>query len=217
VQNDLPIAVHEVGGWRRVVLWPLATLLRWWARSLRLEADEATLRLLTYAERPAAIVIWHNRLILSPEIFRRYRTARPVHGLVSASKDGAWLAAFYRLIGLVPVRGSSSKLGREAARELIECLRDGNDVGITPDGPRGPCYEVKPGTVVVTRRTRAPMVLVGAEFSCAWRLRSWDRFYLPAPFSSVHMRCVIVESHGPDGKGVAVEAVQSALRSINPD
>ncbi|MFI5335748.1 MAG: lysophospholipid acyltransferase family protein [Opitutales bacterium] len=209
--------INEVRGWRRFLLWLLALLVRAWGRTLRLRADEETLRRLTWSEEPAAIVLWHNRLFLSAEIFRRYRTRRDVHGLVSASKDGAWLAAFYRMVGVCPVRGSSSNLGREAARLLIGRMREGHDVGITPDGPRGPMYTVEPGVLVVTRRLHAPMVLLGAEFTRAWRLKSWDRFYLPWPFSRVHMRCTVLPPSPRGEEKIGAEDVRAALLAINPD
>ncbi|MBL9214829.1 MAG: DUF374 domain-containing protein [Opitutaceae bacterium] len=204
-------------GWRRLLLWLLALLVRTWGRTLRFEADPETLQRLTYSDQPAAVVLWHNRLFLSAEIFRRYRTRRRLFGLVSASKDGAWLAAFYRMIGLHPVRGSSSQFGREAARTLIEVMRDGNDIGITPDGPRGPLYVVEPGVLVVTRRLKAPMVLLGAEFTRARRLRSWDRFYIPWPFSRIKMRCLLLPAERADGSKPDAADVRNALLSINPD
>lgn len=199
------------------MLWCAATLLRLWVRTLRMEADAETLARLKTSDRPAAIVVWHNRLFLSPEIFRRYRTSRPVSGLVSASKDGAWLAAFYRMIGIQPIRGSSSNLGREAAKLVIERMRAGHDVGITPDGPRGPMYVVEPGVLVVTRRVNARMVIVGAEFGPAKRLKSWDRFYVPWPFTRVRMRCTVLEPVRPDGEKTTAEDVRAALLAINPD
>jgi lysophospholipid acyltransferase (LPLAT)-like uncharacterized protein len=195
----------------------LAAVLRVWGRTLRFRADEVTLERLTKSDEPAAVVLWHNRLFLSAEIFRRYRTRRRVYGLVSASKDGAWLAAFYRLIGIEPVRGSSSNFGREAGRALIEVMREGHDIGITPDGPRGPMYVVEPGVLVVTRRNHAPMVLIGAEFTRAWRLKSWDRFYIPVPFSRIKMHSEILPAKTPDGTKLDAEAVRSALIAINPD
>ena len=164
-----------------------------------------------------AVVLWHNRLFLTSEIFRRHRSRRRIYGLVSASKDGAWLAAFYRLIGIQPVRGSSSNFGREAARQLIEVMREGHDVGITPDGPRGPIYTVEPGVLVVTRRNGAPMLLIGAEFMRAWRLKSWDRFYIPWPFSRIILRTEMIPAKRPDGAKVTADEVRTALLSINPD
>ena len=212
-----PFRAHTVAGWHRVALWPLALLMKLWGRSLRFDATPEDIRAFTKHDEPVAIVLWHNRLFLSAEIVRRYRQGRPAHALVSASQDGAWLSAFFALAGLHTVRGSSSRLGREAASALVEVLRAGRDIGITPDGPRGPCYDFKPGALIVARRTRTPLLLVGAEFSSAWRLRSWDGFYLPVPFSRVRMRCRHVPAADLGARDEAAVAVAATLRAINPD
>jgi lysophospholipid acyltransferase (LPLAT)-like uncharacterized protein len=217
LQTQDSASVNEVRGAKWALLWLLAALLRLWGRTLRFEADAETLARLTKSDEPAAIVIWHNRLFISAEIFRRYRYKRRVFGLVSASQDGAWLAAFYRLIGLTPVRGSSSNFGREAGKALIEVMRAGHDIGITPDGPRGPLYTVEPGVLVVTRRNHAPMILVGAEFGPAKRLGSWDRFYVPWPFTRIKMRCTVLPAKNADGTKLSADEVRTALRAINPD
>lgn len=217
LHRESTASINEVTGWRWLLLWLLAALLRLWGRTLRFGADAATHERLAKSDVPAALVIWHNRLFISAEYFRRYRTRRSVYALVSASKDGAWLAAFYRLIGIQPVRGSSSNFGREAGRALIEVMREGHDIGITPDGPRGPMYVVEPGVLVVTRRNRAPMVLIGAEFARAWRLKSWDRFYVPLPFSRVTLRCTVLPSVTGAGEKTTAEDVRAALMAINPD
>ena len=212
-----PPQVNEISGWRRVLLWPLGLLVRLWGRSLRFEASDEDLRAYTKKDEPVAMVLWHNRLFLSAEIVRRYRGGRPAYALVSASQDGAWLTAFFTLAGLRTVRGSSSRLGREAATALVETLRHGHDIGVTPDGPRGPCYEVKPGAVIVARRTRAPMLLIGGEFSSAWRLRSWDRFYLPKPFSKVRMRCEVVTADQLADRDAGMILLRERLLALNPD
>ena len=217
LQTEETASINEVRGAKRALLWLLAALLRVWGRTLRFEADAATNAQLAYADEPAALVIWHNRLFVSAEYFRRYRTKRSVYALVSASKDGAWLAAFYRMIGLIPVRGSSSNFGREAGKALIEVMRAGHDIGITPDGPRGPLYTLEPGVLVVTRRNNAPMVLVGAEFGPAKRLRSWDKFYIPWPFTRIKMRCTVLPAKNADGTKVSADEVRAALIAINPD
>ena len=103
------------------------------------------------------------------------------------------------------------------AETLIEVMRAGHDIGITPDGPRGPLYEVEPGVLVVTRRTGAPMVLLGAEFTRAWRLKSWDKFYVPWPFSRVRMHCTLLPPVKADGEKVSADDVRAALCAINPD
>ena len=217
LQTEDSVFINEVRGWRRLLLWLLSLLLRGWGRTLRMEADAETLVRLTKSDEPAAIVVWHNRLFLSAEIFRRYRYRRAVYSLVSASKDGAWVAAFYSMVGMRPVRGSSNNFGREAGRALIEVMRTGNDIGITPDGPRGPLYTVEPGVLVVTRRNNAPMILVGAEFGPAKRLGSWDRFYVPWPFTRIKMRCTVLPARNADGTKLGADEVRAALLAINPD
>lgn len=212
-----PPSVHEVAGWRRALLWPAGLLLRLWGRSLRFEVSPEDWDRYTKRDEPVAIILWHNRLFLAAEIVRRFRVGRPAYALVSASQDGAWLTAFFALAGLRTVRGSSSRLGREAATALVDTLRAGHDVGITPDGPRGPCYEFKPGAIIVARRTRAPLLLVGAEFTAAWRLGSWDRFCVPRPFSRVRMRCEIIPAAALADRDEAIAQVRQRLVALNPD
>ncbi len=209
--------VKGIHGWRRALLFPLVLLLRAWGASLRFEVSPESLRHLTKTDEPVAFVLWHNRLILTSEIFRRYRRGRTVYGLVSASKDGAWLSAFFSLVGIRTVRGSSSKLGREAVNALVEVMRAGNDIGITPDGPRGPLYDFKAGGLIVARRVQAPLLLVGATFESSWQLRSWDRFYLPKPFSRVRLRCEWIPSAALTDRDQAAQTLRARLLVMNPD
>lgn len=193
-------------------------LIRLWVRTLRFEETPEDVRNFTKCDEPVAMVLWHNRLFLAAMIFLRYRRSRRTYALVSASSDGAWLDAFFSLIGLNTVRGSSHKLGREAVSALVEVLRAGHDVGITPDGPRGPIYELKPGALIVTRRTRVPILLIGADFASAWRFnKSWDRFYLPKPFSRVRMRCELVLPEELADRDAAAARLQARLLELNPD
>jgi len=201
-----------------VLLWPLAILVRLWGMTLRFETTPDDLRNYTKRDVPVVFVLWHNRLFLASEIYRRYRRPRPLYALISASKDGAWLVAFFGMVGgMRAARGSSSRLGREAASVLVEVQREGHDIGITPDGPRGPCYDFKPGAVIVPRRTGAPLLLVGGEFMAAGRLHSWDRFYLPLPFSRVRMRCELIENSELADRSAAVARIQARLLALNPD
>ncbi len=214
----LPEGVQGISGWRRVMLWPLAMLMRCWGMSLRFQESEEDLKNYTKCDEPVALVLWHNRLFLAAEIFRRYRQNRPVYALVSPSQDGAWLTAFFDLIGLRTVRGSSNNMGREAASALVNVLNTENDVGITPDGPRGPCYEFKPGALIVARRTKTPLLLIGADFESAWRFRkAWDRFYLPKPFSKVRMRCELITVDQLADRKAAPTRLETRLRELNPD
>jgi lysophospholipid acyltransferase (LPLAT)-like uncharacterized protein len=166
---------------------------------------------------PVVFVIWHNRLFMAADIYRRIRPGRKLYALVSASRDGAWLAAFYDACGVSAVRGSSSRMAREAVKGLVDVVRSGNDAGISPDGPRGPRYEVKPGALVVARRAGAAVVLIGLDFESACRLASWDGFYLPMPFSRAHGRMQRFEAGEQDDRDAGAHELGAALAAVNPD
>jgi hypothetical protein len=135
---------------------------------------------------------WHNRLALSMKLYfafgRRHHQAPGLAGLVSASKDGAFLAAILERFGVQPVRGSSSRRGPQALLELTTWAERGYDLAITPDGPRGPCYTVQEGAMALAQITGLPALPVSYHLGWKYRLKSWDRFQIPLPFS----RCEIV-------------------------
>ena len=134
--------------------------------------------------------------------------------MISASGDGAWLAAFFRLCGLHSVRGSSSWRGKAALKALVAKAAQGHDIAITPDGPRGPCYDFKPGALLAARLAKAPVVLLGMRFSRAWRLSSWDGLYLPRPFSRVRVTGQVMPAGAPDN---TPETCAAAMAALNPD
>lgn len=212
-----PPAIHGLRGWRRLALYPLGLLMRLWGRSLHLQTSPETLRALGKINEPVAFILWHNRLFITAEIFRRYRQGRPLYALVSPSKDGAWLEAFFALVGLRTVRGSSHKLGREAVTALVETVKAGHDIGITPDGPRGPIYEFKAGGLIVARRTHAPLLLIGCDYEASWQFRSWDRFHLPHPFSRVRIYCEEVSAASLRDRDASAQTLQARLLTLSPD
>ncbi len=162
-------------------------LLQLWTRTLRFELDDrADLASILPNER-RIWSIWHNRVLLFPTVMRRFMPRRQGSALISASRDGAFLADLIRRYGYTAVRGSSSKKGASALRQLSELMAKGEDVAITPDGPRGPAYELGSGIVFLAQNSGAPVMPLNLEYSNCWRLRSWDRFILPKPFSTVRV------------------------------
>jgi lysophospholipid acyltransferase (LPLAT)-like uncharacterized protein len=208
--------VRVVRGWRTALAVLAGLAMRAWCITLRCRTSPATRRLIAGDQRPVLFVLWHNRLFASAELSRRLRPTRPLHCLVSASKDGAWLSAFFKGAGLRVVRGSSSRGGREAAAALVDVLRAGHDAGITPDGPRGPIYGFKPGALVVARRARVRVVLLGIHYEQAWSLRSWDRFLIPLPFSGLYLHAVELEASALQSEN-ALSRLESLLRDCNRD
>ena len=160
---------------------------------------------------PLVVVLWHNRLFPAPELYRRLFSGRRLAGLVSASGDGAWLSGLMRRMGVRPVRGSRTRRGSQAVRELLAANRAGCDVVITPDGSRGPMYDMKKGAALVAARSGAPVVLLSFRFGRALRVASWDRFYLPAPFSRIG---VSVDRVAPETlRGMEADGVAALLKA----
>ena len=209
--------VFHIKGWRRGVLWPLTTILAAWYRSLRIDLGPDALYLLRDHPHAVIYVLWHNRLFLTPEIFRRFRKERPLHALISASRDGAWLSDFFSIVGIQAVRGSSSRRGREALSGLIEEIRAGHDIGVTPDGPRGPRYEFKNGALTVARRTRAPIVLLGMTYESAWKLGSWDRFLVPKPFSRTRVCARLIQVSDAEKDEELTPRLRAELLALNAE
>jgi lysophospholipid acyltransferase (LPLAT)-like uncharacterized protein len=201
-----------------MLMWPFARIVRLWGMTLRFEMTPADVRNVSKDDVPVAFVLWHNRLFITTEVHRRFRSHRPLYALISASKDGAFLTAFFEMVsGMKAVRGSSSNFGREAASALVEVQRAGHDIGITPDGPRGPCYEMKAGAIIIPRRSGAPVLLLGGEFEESWRMNSWDRFYLPKPFSRVRVHCELIENDQLAQREGAAALIAARLREMSPD
>ena len=131
--------------------------------------------------------LWHNRLLVFPIVLRRFFSNRRGAALISASRDGDLLADAIHRFNYDVVRGSSSKLGASGLLQLSDVLAGGRDVVITPDGPRGPAYELGPGIVFLAQKTGAQILPLNLEYSSCWRVKSWDRFIIPRPFSKVRI------------------------------
>jgi lysophospholipid acyltransferase (LPLAT)-like uncharacterized protein len=131
--------------------------------------------------------VWHNRLALCLMLYRRYAVRsepdRRMAAIVSASRDGGMLARILEHFNVEPVRGSSSRRGGQALREMVSCAERGCDLGITPDGPRGPCYQVQEGVISTAQLTGLPIVPASYHLNWKIRLKSWDRFQVPLPFA----------------------------------
>jgi lysophospholipid acyltransferase (LPLAT)-like uncharacterized protein len=181
-----PTLAQQVGAWFVFILLQsvLATLrCRWTDRSGFFDNPPAG---------PAIYCFWHNRLAVcmkahSGYIKKRNQTSG-VAAMISASKDGGFLAAIVERFGVQPVRGSSSRRGPQALLELTSLAERGYDLAITPDGPRGPRYEVQDGVVALAQVTGLPIVPVSYRLDWKIQLKSWDQFQIPLPFS----RCEII-------------------------
>jgi lysophospholipid acyltransferase (LPLAT)-like uncharacterized protein len=148
---------------------------------LRYHGDER-LRQWERGEQRFILAFWHRHLLLMPYAYR----GRRISVLVSQSGDGELIARTVARLGIDSSRGSSSRGGIAGMRSLLRKAAEGWDIAFTPDGPRGPASEVQPGVILAAASTGLPIVPVAVAASRAKRLRSWDRFLIPLPLSTVH-------------------------------
>lgn len=129
------------------------------------------------------LAFWHRHLLLMPYAYQ----GRRISVLISQSQDGELIARTVGRLGIDSSRGSSSRGGIAGMRSLLRKAAEGWDIAFTPDGPRGPLREVQPGVILAAAATGLPIQPVAIAASRAKLLRSWDRFLVPLPFSTVHV------------------------------
>jgi lysophospholipid acyltransferase (LPLAT)-like uncharacterized protein len=185
-QRSGVVIPHKPVWHQRLVAWFITLSVRLVSATTRYQWGDGNAVLKNGPRQPAIFCIWHNRLALSLEVYRLYlcRIGREAQmaAMVSASKDGGLLARVLELNSVQPVRGSTSRRGRQALLELITWSERGYDLAITPDGPRGPCYVVQDGVISLSQISGLPIIPVSYHLTWKIHVKSWDRFQIPLPF-----------------------------------
>jgi lysophospholipid acyltransferase (LPLAT)-like uncharacterized protein len=167
----------------RAVVGAGGALLTSLMRSTRWEVEGAE-RFEALTGKPCVYVLWHGRLL--PCSY--YHRTRGLATLISQHRDGDYIAGVVeRWWGFHAIRGSSSRGGTSALREIVRTLRRGTAVAITPDGPRGPRQKMKTGPLLAAQLAGVPLMPVSAGSRSAWWLGGWDRFLIPKPFSRIRL------------------------------
>ena len=135
--------------------------------------------------KPALYVSWHQRM----SFFARYLAKKHLIIMISQSRDGEYGKRFADCLGFGYVRGSSSKGGIKALRNMIDYLKSGRSAGILADGPLGPPRIAKIGPIIIARDSGVPIVPIVWGCDRFWTLNSWDRYLIPKPFSKIVIRC----------------------------
>ena len=190
----------------RAVAAPAMRLL---AGSWRMSTQhEERWRPLYAARRPHLFLLWHE--VLLPLLWQHRRQGIVI--VVSENRDGQYLADFARVLGYRAVRGSSSKGAARALLGAVRELRAGHPVAFTPDGPRGPRRELKPGIVAAAQRGGGMIVPIHARADRAWRLDSWDRFLIPKPGARVTVTYGRPFEVSPGDDGLARGLAEAGVR-----
>jgi len=164
----------------RIAAFTAAILVRLWMSTMRVRiiSADGQRHPVDPATRRYLYAFWHESL-LAPII-----TKPKIRVLISQHRDGELIAQCCHWLGIGTFRGSTSRGGSQALLEMIRS-NDAAHLGITPDGPKGPRRELQPGTVMIASQSGLQVVPVGVGYVNAWRMRSWDQFALPKPFSTL--------------------------------
>jgi len=178
-----PDAFNNLSLLTRIKLSLISDLGYWiilfFCRSLRWEIKEPqSLEPVRAAGKRMILTFWHGRIFMATYHFRH----RGITVMTSQNRDGDYIARVIERFGYRAARGSSSRGSRGATIECLRAMKDGGDLGITIDGPRGPRYVAKPGAAYLARKSGNPVVPFNISVEKKWVMGSWDHFQVPRPF-----------------------------------
>jgi lysophospholipid acyltransferase (LPLAT)-like uncharacterized protein len=201
---------------KRFLAWFSSLVIHLIGSTLRMTVEDRGSILDQPEHPPVIIAFWHNRTALMAFFYERYCRGRTALTFISRSRDGQFMADVAARFGIKAVRGSSSRHGTSAMLTAIRAASDRHvDLVITPDGPRGPRYQVQPGLLRLAQATQRPIVAVTYQLKWKRELKSWDRFHVPLPFSTCHLLTgepIFVPENASDAEMAAISArVREAL------
>ena len=173
------------GAWKVTLIVAVGTfILRMLAMTWRLRITNAeAYRALRARHQPFIFAFWHGQML--PLLWVHRGEGVPV--VISAHRDGEIVARIAERLGHRTIRGSSSRGAARALLGIVRELEGGTEIAVTPDGPRGPARKFASGALVAAQRVGAPIIGIAVAATRAWRLKSWDQFMIPKPFSRVNV------------------------------
>jgi lysophospholipid acyltransferase (LPLAT)-like uncharacterized protein len=139
-------------------------------------------------KEPFIVAFWHRELLMQPFLYKRLRNNHKIAVMISKHFDGEIIAKIIEGFSFETVRGSKKRGAIAALLQAIKKIKKGYDIAITPDGPRGPIYTVADGIVAIAQKCDAFIVPFSYEASSSWELKSWDKFIIPRPFSTITLK-----------------------------
>ncbi len=187
-----------------VVVPPLVYLLMrllWWTSKKKFHFISEV------SDAQHVCVCWHAELLMSPQAYRKIHPAQPASAIISSHFDGSLIAGTLQLLGIRPLRGSSKKGARQVLMQAFKSIKSGEEVLITPDGPRGPRHSMSDGAVGIALKSHLPVFIMNYQAKSYWELKSWDRFVIPKPFTKIdfYLQSLSLE-------GMALEEAKAFLK-----
>jgi len=166
----------------KVIVPPLGYLLMrfyWYTskKTFHVEGD--------VSQEQCIVVCWHGELLMSPQAYRYIHKKQLASGIISRHFDGEMIARILMYFSITPLRGSSSRGAKQVLLEAFRALKKGDDLLVTPDGPRGPHHKISDGAIALARKAKAPVLTVNYVPKSYWQLGSWDKFVIPKPFTAI--------------------------------
>ncbi|WP_428024227.1 lysophospholipid acyltransferase family protein [Arcobacter sp.] len=131
------------------------------------------------------VSFWHGELLMQPFNYQKLKPKGKVSAMISEHKDGEAITKTVEYLGIYSIRGSSTRGGTKALIGAIKELKGGDDIAITPDGPKGPRFSVADGIVAIHKKTDAKILAFNCKPSKYWQFNSWDKFVIPKPFGVI--------------------------------
>ena len=136
-------------------------------------------------QEQSIVVCWHGELLMSPQAYRHFHKRQLASGIISRHFDGEMIARILMYFSIAPLRGSSSRGAKQVLLEAFRALKTGDDLLVTPDGPRGPRHSISDGAIALAHKAKAPVLTVNYIPKAYWQLGSWDKFVIPKPFTTI--------------------------------
>ncbi|EIF50634.1 lysophospholipid acyltransferase family protein [Sulfurovum sp. AR] len=136
-------------------------------------------------QEQSIVVCWHGELLMSPQAYRYFHKKQLASGIISRHFDGEMIARILMYFSIAPLRGSSSRGAKQVLLEAFRALKKGDDLLVTPDGPRGPRHSISDGAIALAHKAKAPVLIVNYIPKAYWQLGSWDKFVIPKPFTTI--------------------------------
>lgn len=159
-------------------------------------------------EEPVIFAFWHGDLLMQSYLYDQFRKIPKAKVLISDHFDGQIIARVIKIFGLGTIHGSTTRGGAKVLIQGLKSLSQGYDIGITPDGPKGPRHTVGDGVVVMAQKRHAKVIVYSCVPSSFWQLGSWDRFVIPKPFCRIDFYA----SEPIDLEGMELEEAKAFLK-----
>jgi len=186
------------------IIPPLAYVLMrmlWWTSKKNFHNADAI------SDKQHVCVTWHGELLMTPQAYRYIHKKHPASAIISSHFDGSLIAGTLSLLRIRPLRGSTKKGAKQVLLQAFKSIKSGEEVLITPDGPRGPRHTMSDGAIGIALKSKLPIFVMNYTAKSYWQLNSWDNFVIPKPFTTIdfYMQSISLE-------GMELEVAKVYLR-----